>query len=126
MVSQLAAARSPSAVAVASAKQMTPAKTTVSEILPSLGASGAIYSALVLTALGFPDLHIALAIPPSFPIPVQYGVGGLVLVDCIGILRGWRYVYLLPRWTPCIDSRHLDVLITLPIWAAQCLGRPIT
>ncbi|TFL05282.1 hypothetical protein BDV98DRAFT_501208, partial [Pterulicium gracile] len=61
-----------------------------SAILPSLGASGAIYASVVVTALAFPDAQIALAIPPSFPIPIQYGVGGLVAIDMIGILRGWK------------------------------------
>lgn len=68
------------------------AQRVVSDILPSLGASGAIYAAVTLTALGFPDTQIALLIPPSFPIPIQYGVGGLVAIDMIGALRGWRYV----------------------------------
>jgi rhomboid-like protein len=44
----------------------------------------------VVTALAFPDSQIALFIPPSYPISIQYGVGGLVLMDTIGILRGWR------------------------------------
>jgi rhomboid-like protein len=61
-------------------------------IIPSLGASGAIYAALVVTALGFPDAQLALAIPPSFPIPIQTGVGALVLLDVVGIARGWRWV----------------------------------
>jgi rhomboid-like protein len=92
MISQLTAARTASATSTAAAQGT---KSAASEILPSLGASGAIYSSMVLTALAFPDLHIALTIPPSFPIPIQYGVGTLVLVDCIGVLKGWRYVALL-------------------------------
>jgi rhomboid-like protein len=66
------------------------AKPAVLDIIPSLGASGAIYAAVTLTALGFPDTQIALLIPPSFPIPIQYGVGGLIAIDIIGALRGWR------------------------------------
>lgn len=70
---------------------------TVSEgtkrtILPSLGASGAIYSAVTLTAMAFPHTEIALMIPPSFPIPIQWGVGGLVAIDILGAMRGWRHV----------------------------------
>ncbi|KAF7771031.1 hypothetical protein Agabi119p4_7005 [Agaricus bisporus var. burnettii] len=68
----------------------TVAKKTIPDILPSLGASGAIYSTVVVTALAFPDSQIALFIPPSYPINIQWGVGGLVLMDTIGILRGWR------------------------------------
>jgi rhomboid-like protein len=59
-------------------------------ILPSLGASGAVYASVMVTALAFPDAQIALAIPPSFPIPIQWGVGGMVALDMIGVLRGWR------------------------------------
>jgi rhomboid-like protein len=43
-----------------------------------------------MTALAFPESQIALIIPPSYPINIQYGVGGLVLLDVVGILRGWR------------------------------------
>lgn len=65
-------------------------------ILPSLGASGAIYGCVSLCALAFPTAHVALAIPPSFPIPITWGVGGMVCLDILGILRGWRYVALHP------------------------------
>jgi rhomboid-like protein len=61
-----------------------------SEILPSLGASGAIYSTLMVSAMAFPALHVTLIIPPWFTIPIQWGVGGVVLMDCVGALRGWR------------------------------------
>ncbi|KIK07798.1 hypothetical protein K443DRAFT_128905 [Laccaria amethystina LaAM-08-1] len=80
-----------SAVAAASAAASTAAKKKVPEILPSLGASGAIYAAVTMTALAFPDSQIALFIPPSYPVNIQWGVGGLVALDMIGILRGWRY-----------------------------------
>jgi len=60
-------------------------------ILPSLGASGAVYSAVVVTALAYPHSEIALIFPPTPPIPIQWGVGALVALDCIGVIRGWRY-----------------------------------
>lgn len=61
-----------------------------SSILPSLGASGAIYATVTLTACAFPDTEIALLIPPTFPIPISWGVSGLVAIDVLGVLRGWR------------------------------------
>jgi rhomboid-like protein len=61
-----------------------------SRILPSLGASGAIYASVTLTALAFPDAVVSLIFPPTHPIPIEWGVGGLVLLDVIGALRGWR------------------------------------
>ena len=63
-------------------------------ILPSLGASGAIYSCVIITALAFPEAQVSLFIPPTYPIPIQWGVGGLVALDIMGILRGWRFVNL--------------------------------
>ncbi|PPQ79671.1 hypothetical protein CVT25_003245 [Psilocybe cyanescens] len=79
------------AATTASAAGKTAAKRKTLDILPSLGASGAIYAAVTMTALAFPDSQIALFIPPSYPINIQYGVGGLMLLDVIGIVRGWRF-----------------------------------
>lgn len=117
-----------SAVAAASAAASTVAKKKVPEILPSLGASGAIYAAVTMTALAFPDSQIALFIPPSYPINIQWGVGGLVALDMIGILRGWRYATVLiadclvgADWTSLIG-----ISITGHTWAAQHLGLRIT
>ena len=61
-------------------------------ILPSLGASGAIYSCVIITALGFPEAQVSLFIPPTYPIPIQWGVGGLLALDITGVLRGGRFV----------------------------------
>jgi rhomboid-like protein len=74
----------------------TDAATAAPTILPSLGASGAIYSTVVMSTFAFPDAEVALVFPPTPSFPIQYGVGGLVLLDCIGILRGWRYDHLPP------------------------------
>ncbi|KAJ8520281.1 hypothetical protein ONZ45_g2870 [Pleurotus djamor] len=70
----------------------TAAKAPVREILPSLGASGAIYACVTVTALAFPETEIALFIPPTFPIPIQWGVGGMLAMDMLGVIRGWRYL----------------------------------
>ncbi|KAF9564290.1 hypothetical protein CPC08DRAFT_705466 [Agrocybe pediades] len=78
------------AASTASAAQATKKK-TARDILPSLGASGAIYAAVTMTALAFPDSQVALFIPPTYPINIQYGVGGLMMLDVIGIIRGWRF-----------------------------------
>jgi rhomboid-like protein len=79
------------AATTASVAQST-SKKRVLDILPSLGASGAIYAAVTMTALAFPDSEVALFIPPSYPINIQYGVGALMALDTIGIIRGWRFV----------------------------------
>ncbi|TFK51998.1 hypothetical protein OE88DRAFT_1807883 [Heliocybe sulcata] len=67
------------------------AVTADTQINPSLGASGAIYASVVVTALAFPDAEISLFFPPGLTLPIQWGVGGFVLLDIIGILRGWRF-----------------------------------
>jgi hypothetical protein len=100
----------PAADAVA-ATAATPA------ILGSLGASGAIYSTVLLSALAFPDAEVALVFPPTPSFPIQYGVGGFVLLDCIGILRGWRYATTLISYAAdvngltiphlCLDGRQV-------------------
>ncbi|KAF9461537.1 hypothetical protein BDZ94DRAFT_1196100 [Collybia nuda] len=100
LIAQLASpARTPkatdtwaSAVAASAASAKAATKKAVPDILPSLGASGAVYGAVTLTALAFPESQVALFIPPSYPISIQWGVGGLVLMDIVGILRGWRYL----------------------------------
>jgi rhomboid-like protein len=81
-------------VAASSGSVRTAAARKIPEILPSLGASGAIYGAVALTALAFPEAQVSLFIPPSYPISIQWGVGGLLLMDTVGILRGWRCVCL--------------------------------
>ncbi|TFK71379.1 hypothetical protein BDN72DRAFT_895740 [Pluteus cervinus] len=79
-----------SAVAASVNTAKEAAKAAPTTILPSLGASGAVYAAVTVTALAFPESQVALFIPPSFPIPIQWGVGGMITMDLIGIMRGWR------------------------------------
>lgn len=83
--SAVAAASKPAAEAAA--KETTK---SIPRILPSLGASGAIYATVTMTALAFPTSEVALFIPPSYPINIQTGVSCLVLLDIVGLLRGWR------------------------------------
>lgn len=59
-------------------------------ILPSLGASGAIYAALTLTACAYPETSVGLIFVPFFSFPIGMGVAGMVTLDLIGLIRGWR------------------------------------
>ena len=45
-----------------------------------------------MTALAFPSAQISLVVPPSYPIDIQTGVAGLLLIDVVGALRGWRVI----------------------------------
>jgi rhomboid-like protein len=94
LIAQLASPASTTATLAKTASATAGAATskTIRDIIPSLGASGAVYATVVLTALGFPDTEIALIIPPSAPIPIQWGVGGLLAIDMLGAIRGWRFV----------------------------------
>lgn len=85
-VSKQAVVRSsPAASAlVGDAAQEAPRK-----VLPSLGASGAIYAAVTLTALAFPDAQVQPIFVP-ISVSITSGVGALVLADIIGVLRGWK------------------------------------
>lgn len=102
MVSQLASstnsARTTDTWAAVVAASQTTAKSaakSVPEIGNCLGISGAVYACATLTALAFPESQVALFIPPSYPISIQYGVSGLILFDVIGVIRGWK---LLNHW----------------------------
>ncbi|KAF7308538.1 Rhomboid domain-containing protein [Mycena chlorophos] len=55
----------------------------------SLGASGAIYSCVVVSALAFPQAHVNIMFIPV-DIPIRVAICGTVLLDVIGLLRGWR------------------------------------
>ncbi|GAA6047040.1 hypothetical protein JCM3770_004166 [Rhodotorula araucariae] len=59
-------------------------------IVPSLGASGAVYALVTLTALSFPSTSISLIFLPFFPLPIGLATVGLVAVDVVGLVRGWR------------------------------------
>lgn len=59
-------------------------------IRPSLGASGAIYACLTMTALAYPDASVSLIFLPMFAFPIPAAVAGMVMVDVVGIWRGWR------------------------------------
>lgn len=59
-------------------------------ILPSLGASGAIYAALTVTACAFPDSHVGIIFVPFISFPIGLGVAGMVGIDLLGLVRGWR------------------------------------
>jgi rhomboid-like protein len=98
-----------SSAAKSSARPATDATAAAPTILPSLGASGAIYSTVIMSTLAFPDAEVSLVFPPTPSFPIQYGVGGLVLLDCVGILRGWRYGADLGFHGLCADDSYCTV-----------------
>jgi len=59
-------------------------------IVPSLGASGALYGALTLVACAFPDSRVSIIFLPFFAFPITWGVGSMVALDVAGLIWGWR------------------------------------
>lgn len=43
-----------------------------------------------MTALAFPNSDVSLIFLPMVKIPISWGVAGMVALDVVGILRGWR------------------------------------
>ncbi|KAJ1596811.1 hypothetical protein NDA14_007929 [Ustilago hordei] len=56
----------------------------------SLGASGAVYACLIMSACAFPQAQLGIIFLPFVTVPIGVGVAGLVAVDVLGVLRGWR------------------------------------
>ena len=100
LIAQLATRSAPAASGAAVAEGSAAVRATsafagsdaLASIKPSLGASGAIYATVTLTAMAFPEAHISLIFPPTPPIPIQYGVFGFMAMDLLGVIRGWRSV----------------------------------
>ncbi|KAJ2796314.1 hypothetical protein H4R21_004766 [Coemansia helicoidea] len=59
-------------------------------ILPSLGASGAVYSVIAATAMLFPDAQVALIFLPFMPFTVSQAFKALMAYDLVGAVLGWR------------------------------------
>ena len=81
-------------------------------IRPSLGASGAVYASLAVTALAYPHAQVYLIFLPMIPISIPVGFGGMLLVDAIGLWRGWGYVsesiFTYRNCLTAISIRYLD------------------
>ena len=52
----------------------------------SLGASGAVYAMIAMTACAVPDTRVQLIFLPFFSFPLAYGVAGAVAFDVAGVL----------------------------------------
>ncbi|KAH7885837.1 hypothetical protein F5I97DRAFT_1936814 [Phlebopus sp. FC_14] len=86
---KIKASRAASSIAASTGKAASSTSAT-REILPSIGASGAIYAAVTLSALAFPDARVQLLFLPFSSVSITTGVSGILLMDMIGIIRGWK------------------------------------
>ncbi|RUS34108.1 hypothetical protein BC938DRAFT_482359 [Jimgerdemannia flammicorona] len=60
------------------------------DVLPSLGASGAIYGCLAATAVEYPKTSVMIIFFPFFPIQIGHALPALMSLDMAGILFRWR------------------------------------
>lgn len=62
--------------------------------IPSLGASGAVYSVVVASVFADPDGEVGIVLLsnlfPFLNVEKKYGVTALVALDIVGLLAGWR------------------------------------
>ncbi|RIA96214.1 hypothetical protein C1645_688061 [Glomus cerebriforme] len=55
-------------------------------IMPSLGASGAIFACMATCAITYPDASVYLIFMPFFPIKISYALPALIAFDLFGII----------------------------------------
>ncbi|KAI0029356.1 hypothetical protein K488DRAFT_73028 [Vararia minispora EC-137] len=84
-------ASSSSAAAAAESTTDAAAKSAAYAIRGGLGASGAIYACVALTAFAFPGTTVSLVFFPVWQFDIRMAVGGILLLDLVGLLRGWRF-----------------------------------
>ncbi|KAI9291732.1 rhomboid-domain-containing protein [Neoconidiobolus thromboides FSU 785] len=61
-----------------------------SKLIPSLGASGAIFSLVGYTAYHFPEAKANIMFLPFLQFDLQWMLAAFMLLDLTGIVRGWR------------------------------------
>ncbi|KAJ1843079.1 hypothetical protein IWW55_002653 [Coemansia sp. RSA 2706] len=59
-------------------------------ILPSLGASGAVYGVVGATMMMFPRAQIALIFLPFIPMTISQAFPALLAYDFVGAVLGWK------------------------------------
>jgi len=68
----------------------TVARVPWSKMIPSLGASGALFGLISSTAWMYPDASVYIIFLPFLPIKIPVALGAMMGLDLVGILKGWR------------------------------------
>ncbi|KAF8928351.1 hypothetical protein EDD21DRAFT_418626 [Dissophora ornata] len=68
----------------------TVARVPWAKIIPSLGASGALFGCLSATACMYPDASVYIIFLPFFPIKIPVALGAMMGLDLVGILKNWK------------------------------------
>ncbi|KAG8898299.1 hypothetical protein FRC01_010958, partial [Tulasnella sp. 417] len=74
---------------IAKPERAAAALKAAASIKPSLGASGAIYATVALTAFYYPSTAVNIMFIP-IAVPIGAAVSGMVALDVLGIIRGWQ------------------------------------
>ncbi|XP_065882734.1 presenilin-associated rhomboid-like protein, mitochondrial [Dysidea avara] len=60
------------------------------DFIPSRGASGAIMGVITAVIAHSPDASVYLIFLPFVPIPAVWALGGVITLDLVGLIRGWK------------------------------------
>jgi len=69
----------------------TVARLPWAQMIPSLGASGALFGCVSATAYMYPDASVYIIFLPFFPIKIPMALGAMMGLDLIGIIRNWKF-----------------------------------
>lgn len=58
--------------------------------IPSIGASGGLWAILTAFAMVQPNAGVGLVFLPGLSFTMSELIPGMILLDCVGLLRGWR------------------------------------
>ena len=72
----------------------------------------------ILSSLSRRSPTLTLKLPSPFP--QHRPLGALVALDCIGVIRGWRYEWVFSRRFFADTDVRAGCLITMPIWEEPC------
>ncbi|KAF9924530.1 hypothetical protein BGZ67_009213 [Mortierella alpina] len=68
----------------------TVARVPWAKIIPSLGASGALFGCVSSTAYMYPDASVYIIFLPLLPIKIPVALGAMMGLDLVGIIRNWK------------------------------------
>ncbi|KAF8984214.1 hypothetical protein BGZ46_008624 [Entomortierella lignicola] len=68
----------------------TVARVPWANIIPSLGASGALFGCVSATAFMYPDATVYIIFLPFLPIKIPVALGAMMGLDLVGIIRNWK------------------------------------
>ncbi|KAG0248569.1 hypothetical protein BG011_010129 [Mortierella polycephala] len=69
----------------------TVARVPWSKMIPSLGASGALFGCVSSTAYMYPDASVYIIFLPFLPIKIPVALGAMMGLDLVGIIKNWKF-----------------------------------